>query len=152
MKKTQTLTELQMIVNLQKPDFDNSLSNFPNQDKIKFRRDRINRLRIQGYSNEKIAEKLGCSISTVEKDLYEIRECSRKWYDEESVTDFCQSLQDSIILCDNAIEELQIHYSEAIDLSSKILILKSILEFEHRKTELYHETRSVQNFCGEFLN
>ena len=58
MKKNQTFTYLQTIINLQKPDYDNSLSNLPSQDKIKFRRDRINRLRIRGISNEIIAHKL----------------------------------------------------------------------------------------------
>ena len=46
MKEKQTLVELKTIVNLQIPEYDKLLSNHPNQDKIKFRRDRINRLRI----------------------------------------------------------------------------------------------------------
>ena len=68
MKKKQTLVSLQTIINLQKPDYDNSLSSLPSQDKIKFRRDRINRLRIRGYTNEEIANRIGCCLSTVEKD------------------------------------------------------------------------------------
>jgi hypothetical protein len=58
MKKKQTLVELKTLVNLQIPDYDNSLSDLPSQDKIKFRRDRVNRLRISGYSNEDIAGKM----------------------------------------------------------------------------------------------
>jgi len=69
MKKKQTLVDLQTIVNLQKPDYDPTLSNLPSQDKIKFRRDRVNRLRVRGYSNEQISQRVGCSISTVEKDI-----------------------------------------------------------------------------------
>ncbi len=148
MKKQQTATDLQIIINLQKPDYDNSLSNLPSQDKIKFRRSRINRLRIRGYTNEAIAHEIGSSISTVEKDLKDIRKQSKQWYEKESITDFCKSLYDSIILCDNAIEDLQILYSECDDLDSKIQILNTMSDFEERKTDLYVKTRVV----GEYHN
>jgi hypothetical protein len=149
MKKEKTLACLQTIVNLQNPDYDNSLSNYPCQDKIKFRRDRINRLRIQGYSNEIISRKVGCSVSTVEKDLQDIRERSRQWYEEESITDFCQSLHDAIILYDNAIEDLQILYQEYDDIESKFVILAKISEFMERKTELYEKTKAVRKWLKQ---
>jgi hypothetical protein len=152
MKRNQTLTELQEVTSLQKPDYDARFSDLPSQDKIKFRRDRVNRLRIRGYSNNEISEKIGCSLSTVEKDLQDIRERSRKWYESESIIDFCQSLNDSIILCDNAIEDLKILYSEYSDLDSKIKILNTISDFEERKIKLYNKTRSVQNYCKELSN
>ena len=146
MKKKQTLIELSTIVNLQKPDYDETLSDLPSKDKVKFRRNRVNHLRIRGYSNENIADKIGCSLSTIEKDLQDIRERSRKWYESESIDDFCQSLNDSIILCDNAIEDLQILYYEYSDLDSKIKILNTISDFEERKINLYNKTRSVQKY------
>lgn len=146
MKKRQTFTELSTLINLQKPDYDSSFSDLPSQDKIKFRRDRINRLRIRGYSDEAIADKIGCSLSTVEKDLQDIRERSKQWYERESIIDFCQSLNDSIILCDNAIEDLEILYSEYGDLDSKIKILNTISDFEERKIKLYNKTKSVQKY------
>jgi hypothetical protein len=146
MEKKQTFTELSTLINLQKPDYDSSFSDLPSQDKIKFRRDRVNRLRIRGYSNVIIADKIGCSLSTVEKDLQDIRECSKQWYEKESIIDFCQSLNDSIILCDNAIEDLKILYSEYYDLDSKIKILNTISDFEERKIKLYNKTKSVQKY------
>ena len=94
MKVKQTFVELKTIVNLQKPDYDDLLSDLPSKDKIKFRRDRVNRLRMRGYINEDISIKIGCSLSTVEKDLYDIRERSKQWYEKESIDDFCQSLHD----------------------------------------------------------
>lgn len=146
MKKKQTLVELSTIVNLQNPDYDETLSNLPSKDKIKFRRNRINRLRIRGYSNEDIAIKIGCSLSTVEKDLQDIRERSRKWYESESIIDFCQSLHDSIILCDNAVEDLQILYQECDNIPLKLVILSKISEFEVKKTSLYQKTKAVQKY------
>ena len=146
MKGKQTLVELKTIVNLQKPDYDDSLTNLPDQDKIKFRRDRVNRLRISGYTNVEISKKIGCSLSTVEKDLQIIRERSKKWYADESIKDFCQSIQDSIILCDIVIEDLQILYHESVDIKEKMEILDKISEFEEKKIELYSKTKSVGDF------
>ena len=152
MKQKQTFVELKTLVNLQIPNYDNSLSDLPSQDKIKFRRDRVNRLKIRGYSNDIIAIKIGCSLSTVEKDLQDIRERSKKWYESESIIDYCESLQDSIILCDNAIEDLEILYSEYDDLDSKIKILNTISDFEERKIKLYNKTKSVQKYCEVLFN
>jgi len=146
MRKKQTLVELKTIVNLQNPEYDDSLTDLPSQDKIKFRRDRVNRLRNRGYTNIEISEKIGCSLSTIEKDLQDIRYRSRKWYEHEAINDFCQSLQDSIILCDNAIEDLQVLYHESDDIKSKLEILSKILEFEERKTYLFEKTGIVQKF------
>lgn len=152
MKQKQTFVELKTLVNLQIPNYDNSLSDLPSQDKIKFRRDRVNRLRIRGYSNDIIAIKIGCSLSTVEKDLQDIRERSKKWYESESIIDYCESLQDSIILCDNVIEDLQILYSEYDDLDSKIRIMNTISNFEERKIKLYNKTKSVQKYYEVLFN
>ena len=146
MKQKQTFVELKTLVNLQIPNYDNSLSDLPSQDKIKFRRDRVNRLRIRGYSNDDIAIKIGCSLSTVEKDLQDIRERAKKWYEAESINDYCESLQDSIILCDNAIEDLQILYQESDDIKSKLEILTKISEFEERRTHFFEKTYAVQKF------
>ena len=149
MKEKQTLVDLKTIVNLQIPEYDKSLSNLPNQDKIKFRRDRINRLQISGYINKEIAEKVGCSLSTVEKDLQIIRERSKKWYSEESIKDYCQSIQNFIIFYDNAIEDLQILFSESVDVKEKIEILDKIVEFRNLKLELYSHTQSVQRYVND---
>jgi hypothetical protein len=149
MKEKQTLVELKTIVNLQKPDYDDSLSNLPNQDKIKFRRDRVNRLKIRGCMDKEIAEKLGCSLRTVEKDLQNIRECSKKWYTDESINDYCQEIQDFVILYDLAINDLQILYNETTEIKERVKILEKIIEFKGKKLELYSKTKSVKNFTGE---
>ena len=145
----QTLVELKTILNLQKPDFDNSLTDLPDQDKIKFRRDRVNRLRISGYSNKQIAIEIGCSLSTVEKDLQIIRERSKKWYADESIKDYCQSIQDLVIFYDNAIEDLQILYHESSDPKEKIIIINKIEEFKEKKILHLSHTQSVKEFLNE---
>lgn len=116
------------------------------EEKIAYRRKRVNQLRLMGYTNQCIAEKIGCNLSTVEKDLKATRENMRKWFEEESIKDFCQSLHDSIILCDNIIEDLQILYADCDSLDNKLKILSKISEFEERKTMLYQKTKAVRNW------
>lgn len=146
MKEKQTLVELKTIVNLQIPEYDNSLTDLPDQDKIKFRRDRINRLRISGYTYNEIARKIGCSLSTVEKDLQIIRERSKKWYEIESINDYCQSIQDFVIFYDNVINDLQILYQETSEIKEKLEIIDKIIEFKKSKLKLYSHTQSVKKF------
>lgn len=151
MRKGQTFLKLETIVNLPKPDLQNedvSLSELM----IQSRQKRVMELSQQEHTNQEIANRINCSLRTVEGDLHHIRELSRSWFESESIKDYCYSLYDSIILCDSAIENLQILYSEYDDLESKIKIFKTILDFEERKTEIYHKTRSVQKYCEELTN
>jgi len=149
MKEKQTLVELETIVNLQIPEYDKSLTDLPDQDKIKFRRDRVNRLQISGYTNKEIAKKIGCSLSTVEKDLQIIRKRSKKWYEFESIYDYCKSIQDFVIFYDNAINDLQILYQESTEIKQKLEILDKIAEFRNLKLELYSHTQSVQRYVND---
>jgi len=50
----------------------------PQSEKNFYRRKRLIQLHFQGYSNEKISEKLGYCLSTIEKDLHEIRKNLRR--------------------------------------------------------------------------
>ena len=120
------------------------------KDKTNYRRVHVVRLTLQGLKQKDVAKKIGCSLSTIEKDLQDIRERSKQWYENESIKDFCQSLHDSIIIHDNAIEDLQILYQEYDDLDSKLKILLKISNFEERKTELYEKTYAVQKFIEEY--
>ncbi|MDE1764944.1 MAG: helix-turn-helix domain-containing protein [Thaumarchaeota archaeon] len=43
------------------------------EDKVSFRRKQVKNLLQEGYKQKEIAQKLGCSLSTVEKDLRTIR-------------------------------------------------------------------------------
>lgn len=145
MKVKQTFVDLQEIIKLPELDFQDSkilLSRLA----IQSRQKRVNQLKLRGFSDEDISKKTGFSLSTIEKDLHEIREKSRAWYEDEAIKDFCLSLHDSIILCDNAMDDLHILYQECIDVDTKFRILSKILEFEERKMYLYTKTQAVQKF------
>ena len=116
------------------------------QEKIAYRRKRVNQLRLRGYTNQQIADKIGCNLSTIEKDLHVTRENTKQWFEENSVIEYCQSLNDCIIVYDNAIEDLQILYTEDCTVESKLRILSMIAQFEEKKIMLYEKTRSVQQY------
>jgi len=147
LRKKETFTTPQTFFDF--PKYEASFTEHARQDKISFRRKRVNEIRLRGYTNEEIANKTGFSLSTIEKDLHEIRKLEIKWYQNESIKDFCQSLHDSIILCDNAIEDLQILYQECANVKSKLEIMTMISEFEERKINLYQKTKSVQNYLSD---
>lgn len=116
------------------------------QEKVAYRRKRVNQLRLRGYTNQQISEKIGCNLSTIEKDLKSIRENARKWFDQDSITEYCQSINDGIILCDNVIEDLQILYQEDSDIETKLKILTLISEYETKKIQLYEKTNAVRDY------
>ena len=147
MRKRQTLTTPQTFFDF--PKYEANFTNYAEKDKINFRRKRVNELRLRGYTNDEIRKKTGFSLSTIEKDLHEIRKLEKTWFEKESINDFCSSLHNSIILWDNAIEHLQILQYEYEDLDSKLQILSKISDFEERKMQLYEKTHAVQKFIEE---
>ena len=54
------------------------------QEKIEYRRARVYILKNQGYTNQVIADKIGISLSTIEKDLKEIRKGWKNFIEEHS--------------------------------------------------------------------
>lgn len=136
------LEEIQNLTNITLSETSDSIM----EEKVSYRRKRVNQLRLRGYTNQQIAEKIGCNISTVEKDLHAIRNNARKWFNEDAITEYCQSINDGIILCDNVTEDLQILYQEDSDMYTKLKILTAISEYETKKTQLYEKTRAVQCF------
>lgn len=142
------LEEIQGLVDLTLVGNNNSII----EEKIAYRRKRVNQLRLRGHTNNQIAEKIGCNLSTIEKDLKTIRENMRIWFDQDSTTEYCQSISDGITLYDNIIEDLQILYQDSIDIETKLKVLSTIAEYEIKKTELYEKTRAVQSFLRRNQN
>src|SRR5574337_1813504 len=125
MRKTETIQEVRTVSDLLNVRVKESPTSIV-QDKIQYRRKRVNQLRLLGCTEKKIAEKIGCSVPTIEKDLHIIRQNYRKWFEEEAKTDFYQSVSDAILTYDNAIEDLQILYPEAVEIDEKLQILNTI--------------------------
>lgn len=122
----------------------------PVYDKIAYRRKRINELRLCGYTNQEISDKIKCSISTVEKDQNYIRDNIKRWFESEAIKDYCQSLNDAIVLYDVVIRELQLLYQYEEERRFEILL--KIIEFQNSKTLLYEQTFSVRNYVSQTVN
>lgn len=147
MKKYYSLLKLEDVQKL--PNITLSESNDSiMQEKIKYRRKTVNQFRLRGYTNQQIAEKIGASLSTIEKDLEAIRENVRQWFEEDAITEYCQSIYDGITLCDNILEELDVLYLDESDGEMKIKILSLISIYEHKKQQLYEETMAVRRYLG----
>lgn len=145
MKARYALLDIEKIETIPNITLDNSKTT-PSQDKIHYRRKRINQLRLRGYTNKQIADQIGCDLSTVEKDLHTIRELSRQWYDEDAIMEYCQSLNSAIVICENTVEELQVLYENETNLELKLQILTKITEIEDKKIRIYEKTRAVTKF------
>ena len=116
------------------------------EEKIMYRRKRVNQLRLLGYTNKEIAKEIGYKLSTIEKDNHVIRELSRQWFEEDSITEYCESLYNSIILFDCGIEELRLMYQEENGVENKIKIWSKIIEFENKKLILLEKTNAVKKY------
>lgn len=148
MKKSYTMLEIEKAQNLSNLSL-KELDNSPVKDKIKWRQKRVNHLCLRGYTNQQIADKIGCNLSTVEKDLSAIRENTRHWYEEDSIVDYCTEINDGIVLYENMNEDLQILYADEPEVDTKIQILGLMSTFESKKIELLEKTKAVQRYLKE---
>lgn len=113
--------------------------------KAHMRRKIVNRLNIRGFTDHEIARQLGYSVSTIEKDLHHIRVKSKKWYNAEAVTDYCQSLNDAITLYDIALSDLRLLYGEEVKNEIKLKIIQTMLEITEKRNQMYEKTKAVKN-------
>lgn len=150
MKKQQSEYFIEDIQNLSQVNLNKSELTIM-QEKIMYRRKRVNQLRLSGHTNKEIAKDIQCELSTIEKDNHAIRESSRQWYENDAVTEYCESLHNGIILYDCGIEELHLLYKEEIDSEIKISIWSMIAEFEVKKMNLLEKTSSVQKYLRKDL-
>jgi|APSaa5957512535_1039671.scaffolds.fasta_scaffold01651_4 hypothetical protein len=116
------------------------------QEKIMYRRKRVNQLRLLGYTNNEIAKEIQCELSTIEKDNHAIRESSRQWFENDAVTEYCEFLHNAIVLYDCGMEELHLLYKEETNSEIKIRIWSTIADFEVQKMNLLEKTNSVQHY------
>jgi len=95
------------------------------------RRLMVQDLLLEGYTQEKISEKLNVSISTVEKDVRKFRESNERWLDELFPKKFVHLFREGLegIKKDMlSLREMLDEESVKNDVPLKIKILKSISE------------------------
>jgi len=103
-------------------------------------------LLIEGYTQEKIAEKLNVSISTVEREVRKLRESNERWLEDlfpkEMVHIFREGLE-GIKKDMLTIREMLDEESVKNDVPLKLKILRSISELREKYLELFHHTPLV---------
>jgi len=112
------------------------------KDKIDERRYQVYLMDLQGISNNEIADKLGASLSTIEKDLHHMRYFCIKWTKEVLHERGRKSLLDSCSQIDLAQDELWKMYRKETDVNSKKRILDSIVT---------NSVKKEKGFKGKFL-
>jgi len=105
-------------------------------------------MHIQGYQNKEIADTLGPSLSTIEKDLHEIRESANTWFVEISKSGMAKSLIDSFLQIDEAQKELWQLYRTTGFTKTKVKILTSIADLALKKKAIFWGTKQDPYYHG----
>lgn len=92
---------------------------------------------LQGYKNKEIAETMGVSLSTIEKDLHEIRQQAKTWFLELTKSGLAKSLADAVSQIDLVQKELWKLYRVSGINVTKTKILNSIADNSVKKKELF---------------
>ncbi len=97
------------------------------KESIEKRRNRVYLLGLQGYSNNEIANSLGVSLSTIEKDLYYMKYYCLKWTKAILDGGGRKTFLDSCNQIDLVQAELWNMYRKEDDVNAKKRILDSIV-------------------------
>jgi len=117
--------------------------NFTVKEKIEDRQNKVFELGLRGLTNQEICDKLGVSLSTVEKDRHEIKNNCLKWYKQFKSTGVTQSFQDVCGQVDLILKELWKSYENEKSPTIRLKILDSIYKNLGKKIEVYGITPKI---------
>ena len=98
------------------------------KEKIRARQHQVHILHLQDLTNQEIADKLDVSVSTVEKDLHEIRENIKSWFVEYRQSGKYLAFKESCEQLAQIQKELWQHYHQEKDPKTKVRILESLAD------------------------
>jgi len=107
------------------------------KEKIEERRKKIYFLDLQGFSNQEIANQIGISLSTIEKDLHYMKYYCVKWYWDLAQDGYGIRLVESCSQIDIVQKELWSLYRNEKIASTKKRILDSIIANSLKKREFF---------------
>ena len=97
-------------------------------EKIKLRQHDVHLLHLRGFNNKEISDKLEVSLSTVEKDLHQVRQEIKSWLqDFRSEGVYC-SFRDSYEQLEQIQKELWKKFQEEKDTKMQIKIVDSLAD------------------------
>lgn len=94
-------------------------------------------LNLQGFKNQEIADNLQVSLSTIEKDLHEIREQSKSWFIEMTKNGMGKSFVDAYFQLSLVERELWSMFRQTIQQQLKIKLLSEIADTAFKKKDLF---------------
>lgn len=98
------------------------------KEKIRARQHEVHLLHLRGLSNKEISDKLGVSLSTVEKDLHKIRQQIKSWIEDFRSEGVYSSFRDSYVQLEQIQKELWQKYRQEKDPKVQIKILDSLAD------------------------
>ena len=119
------------------------------QKKIENRRQNVYRLNLKGFQNKEIAEKLGVSLSTVEKDLHFIHNDPIEQLVWLGRTSYLRAHLDALQHVTMVIEELWQLFNNEENPKLKVSLLTSISQIALNRKELVHNTPDFLGIPGE---
>jgi transposase len=106
-------------------------------EKIDNRRSEVYSLHMQGYSNSEIAEKVGVSLSTIEKDLNQIRKFSLRWFKQLSQSGFMESVTNAYCQLELVQKKLWEKLRKTEDDNMQLKILDQITNTSMKKLGIF---------------
>jgi len=118
------------------------------KEKIEERRKKVSFLDSQGFSNEEIAKQLEVSLSTIEKDLHDMKYYYLKWSQEMLELDYMKPYLEAKAQLDFIQKEFWIMYRKEENEVVKRQILNSITSLATKKMNIKsnsHFTEHAEN-------
>ena len=109
---------------------------------ISERRKLVHTLDLQGFTNQEIADQVGVSLSSVEKDLHEARQSVRDWFSQLGSEERYLAFVDAILHIDAVQKQLWKMTREEKDPNEKAKLFEQITENAVKKAGLFKTSQS----------
>ena len=104
---------------------------------ISDRRKLVHTLDLQGYTNQEIADQVGVSLSSVEKDLSETRQSIREWFSQLGSEERYMAFVDAVLHIDAVQKQLWKMTREEKDPKERAKLFQQITDNAEKKAGLF---------------
>jgi len=104
---------------------------------ISDRRKLVHTLDLQEYTNQEIADQVGVSLSSVEKDLCETRQSIREWFSQLGSEERYMAFVDAVLHIDSVQKQLWKMTREEKDPKEKAKLFQQITDNAEKKVGLF---------------
>jgi len=119
------------------------------EEKVEYRRKRVYLLKNKGYSNQQIAIKIGVCLSTIEKDLKEIRNQLKGWFDDITINESYGAFVSSILQLEIVLNKLWNYFREEKDPREARIILLQIVDTTVKRTKLFELSKHHKDYSND---